>query len=301
MKVAVAGATGVLGRTLVPQLIEAGHSPVVLVRDTAKAQRLFGGMPVEIKPCDLLARGCNERTVAELIGGCQGVIHAATAIPSDFHAPDAWVRNTLLRIRGTGRLERAALAVCAEVFLCQSIIMAYPDGGDQWLDERTPIEWSSERREVCQPVGIMESMIWLLRKHPSEMRWAILKGGIFLGPGTFEERTIEQIRRGELVVPGDGSHYLSLVHVEDIANAFVMALERAPTHSVFNICAEPLRYGDYVDALADAMGAVHPRRDLSLPRPPSHRASNRAAREVLGWEPKRAVVPATDSVATAPS
>jgi len=296
VRVAVAGATGVLGRALVPQLIEAGHQPVALVRDTAKAERLFGGMPVEIKHCELLARGCTERTVAELIGGCLGVIHAATAIPSDFNAPDAWVRNTLLRIRGTGRLERAALAVCAEVFLCQSIIMAYPDGGDQWLDEKTPIDWSGERREVCQPVGIMESMIWLLRKHPSKMRWAILKGGIFVGPGTFEERTIEQIRRGELVVPGDGSHYVSLVHVEDVANAFVMALERAPTHSVFNICAEPLRYGDYVDALADGIGAKHPRRDLSLPMPPSHRATNRGAREVLGWEPKRAVVAAVPVV-----
>ena len=296
MRVAVAGATGVLGRALVPKLIEAGHQPVALARDTAKAERLFGGMPVEIKHCDLLARGCNELTVAELIDGCQGVIHAATAIPADFNAPDAWVRNTLLRIRGTGRLERAGLAIGAEVFLCQSIIMAYPDGGDEWLDEKTPIDWSGERREVCQPVGIMESMIWLLRKHPSKMRWAILKGGIFVGPGTFEEQTIEQIRRGELVVPGDGSHYVSLVHVDDVANAFVMALERAPTHSVFNVCAEPLRYGDYVDALADSIGAAHPKRHLSVSRPVSHRASNRAAREVLGWEPKRAVVPACPEV-----
>jgi 2-alkyl-3-oxoalkanoate reductase len=281
----------VLGRALVPKLIAAGHAPVLLARDTAKAERLFRGSPVEIKQCDLLAPGCNELSVAKLIAGCEGLIHAATAIPVDFNAPDAWVQNTLLRIRGTGRLERAALAVGSEVFLCQSIVMAYPDGGDRWLDEHTHIDSSPERKDICHAVGIMESMIWLLRKHPSPMRWSILKGGIFVGPGTFEERTIQQIRGGELVVPGDGSHYVSLVHVDDVANAYVMALERAPKQSVFNICAEPVRYGEYVDALADSVGAPRPGRDLSQPRPVSHRASNRAAKEVLGWEAKQPVVP----------
>ena len=294
MKVAVAGATGVLGRALIPKLIAAGHSPLLVVRNVAKARELFRNLPVEVTECDLIASATTEHTVAKLIGGCEGLIHAATAIPSNFNAPGAWTNNTLLRIRGTGRLERAALDVGVEVFLCQSIIMAYPDGGDAWLDEHTHIDSSPERRDTCHAVAIMESMMWLLRKHPKQMRWSILKGGIFVGPGTFQERTIEHIRRGELVVPGDGSHFISPVHVEDVADAYVLALELAPKQSVFNICDEPIRYGDYVDGLADRVGAPHPRRDPSLPKPPSHRATNAAARETLRWSPRHSIWPADD-------
>lgn len=291
MKVALAGATGVLGRALVPKLIEVGHSPLLLVRDVAKAKRLFSSLPVEIRECDLLAPSSTEIEVAKLLDGCEGLIHAATAIPSDFTAPGALTINTQLRVRGTGRLERAALEVGVEVFLCQSIVMAYPDGADSWLDENTHIDSSPERRDTCHAVAIMESMMWLLRKHPREMRWSILKGGIFVGPGTFQERTVEQILRGELVVPGDGSHFISPVHVEDVADAYVAALERAPRQSVFNICAEPIRYGDYVDGLADRIGAPHPKRDPSLPKQVSHRATNDRARTELGWIPKHSIWP----------
>ena len=294
MRVAVAGATGVLGRALVSKLIDAGHLPLALVRNVGKARELFRDLSVEIAECDLIAPSTTEHAIARLIDGCAGLIHAATAIPSDFNAPGAWTNNTLIRIRGTGRLERAALDVGVEVFLCQSIIMAYPDGGDRWLDEHTHIDSSPERRDTCHAVAIMESMMWLLRKHPRQMRWAILKGGIFVGPGTFQQRTIEQIRRGELVVPDDVSHFISPVHVEDFADAFVLALDRAPRQSVFNICAEPIRYGDYVDGLADRIGAPHPRRDPSLPKPPSHRATSAAARETLRWSPHHSIWPADE-------
>jgi len=300
VKVAIAGATGVLGRALVPKLLEAGHQARLLVRNPSKAEEMFRDLPVEVRECDLLASTSTEDHVAKLIDGCAGLIHAATAIPADFTAPDAWTQNTLLRIRGTGRLERAALAVGVEGFLCQSIVMAYPDGGDEWLDETRHIDPSPERRDICHAVGIMESMMWLLRKHPRQMRWSILKGGWFVGPGTFEEGTVEQIRRGELVVPGDGSHFVPFVHVDDVADAYIAALERAPGQSVFNICADPVRYGEYVDGLAERMGVARPRRDLSLPKPPSHRASNRKAKEVLGWQPKRSIWPRIEATTAVP-
>jgi 2-alkyl-3-oxoalkanoate reductase len=293
VKVAIAGATGVLGRALVPKLIHAGHHPVLLVRNIGKANQLFGHLPTEIRECDLLASTSTELEIAKLIDGCAGLIHAATSIPADPSVPNAWTQTTLLRIRGTGRLERAALEVGVEAFLCQSIIMAYPEGGDQWLDERTSIDSSPERREVCHAVAIMESMMWLLRKHPRQMRWSILKGGRFIGPGTFEDRTVEEIRTGKLIVPGNGSNFVPLVHVEDVADAYLAALERAPAQSVFNICAEPIRYGEYVDGIADRLGVEKPRRAPERRLPPSHRASNQAARDLLRWSPRHAIWPTT--------
>ncbi len=290
MKVCLAGATGVLGRALVPKLISAGHTVRALARDVARAEKLFPGLGIEIVECDLLAAAMEARLIP-IMQGCDAVIHAATAIPRDFTKPGALMANTHLRIRGTGRLQRAALEVGVTSFVQQSIIMAYRDGGSDWLDEQTWIDQSPERREICHPVAIMESMMRLYLRQPKPMRWTILKAGIFVGPGTFQEDLVEQIRRGELVVPGDGSHYVSLVHVEDVSDAYVAALERAPAASLFNLCAEPMTYGEYVDGIADRLGVPHPRRDASKPRPVSHRASSQAAKEVLGWEAKFSIWP----------
>lgn len=290
MKVCLAGATGVLGRALVPRLLASGHSVRALARDAQKAETLFSGMNVEIVECNLLAPGM-EAQLIPIMDGCDAVIHAATAIPRDFAKPGALTANTHLRIRGTGRLQRAALDVGVTTFVQQSIIMAYRDGGSDWLDESTWIDQSPERREICHPVAIMESMMRLYLRQPKSMRWTILKGGIFVGPDTFQADVVDQIRRGELLVPGDGSHYVSLVHVEDVAEAYVAALERAPAASIFNICAEPMTHGAYVDGIADRLGVPHPARDPSKPRPVSHRASTKAAKEVLRWQARHSIWP----------
>jgi nucleoside-diphosphate-sugar epimerase len=289
VKVFIAGSTGVLGRALVPKLISAGHELRLLVRDPRKAAELFAGLPVQLHEGDLLAPAM-ESKLTSMMNGCEAVMHIATSIPRDFSAPGAWTTNTQLRIRGTGRLQRAALDVNATTFIQQSIITAYRDGGDDWLDENTWLDETPERREIWNPVAIMESMMRLFGRQPKPMRWVILKGGTFVGAGTFQADLVDRISRGEEIVPGDGSHYVSLVHVEDIAEAYVAALERAPANSIFNIAADPIRYGDYVDQIADLISAPHPVRDPSRARPLSHRATNQAARDVLGWEPKRSIL-----------
>ncbi len=290
MRICLAGATGVLGRALIPKLLAAGHTVRALVRDQTKAETVFRGLPVEFCECDLLAPGMEAKLIS-MMDGCEAVIHAATAIPRDRNVAGAWTVNTHLRIRGTGRLQRAALEVGVTTFVQQSIIMAYRDGGDDWLDEKTWIDQSPERQDVCHPVAIMESMMRLFARQPKPMRWTILKGGLFVGPGTSQADLVEQIRNRQLTIPGDGSHFLSLVHVEDVADAYVAALDCAPGGSIFNICAEPIRYGEYVDMIADLLNAPHPSRDLSQARPPSHRACNKVAREILRWAQKHEIWP----------
>jgi len=292
LRVAVAGATGVLGRALIPQLLTAGHNVLGLVRDDRKAQELFAGASsgLEFAEADLLERGLESRLPA-LIAGCDAVIQGATAIPSDSTAPGAWDRNTQVRIRGTGRLQRAALQANVETFLLQSVVMAYPDGGDQWLDETMHIDSSPVRRAITHPVAIMESMMYLFRRQPKPMRWCILKGGLFVGEGTGQDRLLVRLRAGQEVVPGDGQNFVSPVNVEDAAAAYVAALERAESGSVYNICDEPIRYGDYVDRLAEMIHAPQPRRDSSKPCPPSWRCTNQRARQELEWAPKDGIWP----------
>ena len=281
MRIFVAGATGVLGRALLPLLAAGGHSVRAVAR---RAPDVAFPAEVELLQADVLADD-----LVELVRGSDAVIHVATAIPADRSARGAWDATARLRIDGTRRLLAAALACGVERYLQQSIVMAYRDGGEAWLDESAPLDDSALRAETCGPVIAMEAMIRALG--PQLPGWTILRGGSFVGPGTAQGVLMEQLRRGEVVVAGDGSNYVSPVHVADMAAGFAAALERAPGGSTFNIVDEPRRFGAYVDALADSVGAMRAPRAGRLPLPPSWRCSNRAAKTGLGWLPRERTVP----------
>jgi nucleoside-diphosphate-sugar epimerase len=279
MKVAIVGASGVLGRALIPLLAER-HTVRTLVRTPERITRLFSN--VEALACDLLEPGIEER-LPGLLAGCEVVIHAATAIPSDFNAPGAWEANTRIRIEGTARLIAATLQSGAEGYIQQSICFAYPDGGDAWITEDTPLN------PAQTTLVNMEEQV---RAIPTDrLRWSILRGGVFVGKDTFQDGDIQKLRAGELKVPCDGSAYRPMIHADDVATAFAAAVERAPSGSIYNISDEPLRMGDYLDLLADASGATQPARDPAAACPPSHRVSSEAAKAALGWEPRRGIMP----------
>jgi nucleoside-diphosphate-sugar epimerase len=285
MKVFIAGATGVLGRALIPLLLQQGHTVRALVRSIEKAPV---GAGVELSQGDLLSEETKERMPA-LMSGCQAALHIATAIPRDFGAAGAWDTNTRLRIEGTRSLLDASLAAGVERYIQQSITLVYQDGGDRWLDESTPFDTSPPRARTSGPVIEMESMV---RAVPlDKLAWSILRGGSFVGPGTAQERTIRLLREGVERVPCDGRNYTSPVNVADMAAAIVAALQLAPGGSIFNIVDEPLRQGDYLDRLAALVGAPPAPRDAAAPCPPSLRCSNQAARGVLGWSPTRGIWP----------
>lgn len=284
MRIFVAGATGVLGRALVTQLVAARHD----VRGMAR--RLpAGALPVgvELIQADLL-----EDDLAAIVRDCDAVVHIATAMPSDPCAAGAWERNGRVRIEGTRRLLDAAVACRVPRYLQQSIVMAYRDGGDDWLDEEAPLDDSPARAAICGPVIEMEAI--LRKTEPQLIAWTILRGGSFVGAG-MGQAMIDALRAGEVTVAGDGSNYLSPVTVGDMASAVAAAVGTAPAGSTFNIVDEPLRYGDYVDALADLVGAARPPRAPKLALPPSWRCSNEAARTVLRWMPRERIWPYADS------
>ena len=126
---------------------------------------------------------------------------------------------------------------------------------------------------------------------PQVLAWTILRGGSFVGGGVGEKTLVDQLRAGDATVAGDGSNYVSLINVADMASAVAAALESAPAGSTFNIVDEPLQYGDYVDALSDLIGVTRPRRAAELRLPPSWRCTNRAALATLGWMPRERIWP----------
>lgn len=284
MIVFLAGATGVLGRALIPRLVVRGHRVRAIARRRPRTRLPEG---VEFIEADLLATD-----IRSLVDGCDVVAHIATTIPVDPSVPGAWDDNARLRTSGTRRLLAAALACGVSRYVQQSIVMAYRDGGDTWLGEQAPLDDSPARATICGPVIEMETTI--REVEPRALAWTILRGGSFVGEGTGQCALIERLRDGTVVVAGDGSNYVSLVNVADMAAAVAAAVEAAPAGSTFNVVDDPIRYGDYVDALADLIGVSRPVRAPELSPSPSWRCTNRAAQTALGWMPRERIWPRLD-------
>src|SRR5512135_195815 len=275
MRVFVVGSTGILGYHLVPLLLRQGFAVRALARSTDKARGLAAA-GAEVIQGDLLAPGSAVQ-LASWLQGCDATVHAATSIPRDPTLPGAWSANTRLRTQGTRILLDASLAAGVQRYVQQSIIMAYPDSGDRWIDESVPLDTAPGRATVTAPVVEMEAMVRAVP--PERLQWCILRGGSFVGQGTAQDGLITRLGAGTETVPCDGRFYISPIHVADMAAAVVAALA-VPAGSIFNIVDEPVRYGDYVDRLATQTGVPPPPRDSTRACPPSWRCSNRAAKTV---------------------
>jgi nucleoside-diphosphate-sugar epimerase len=243
---------------------------------------------VESRECDLLSPDIGEK-LPRLLQGCQSAVHIATAIPHDRQAAGAWETNSRLRTEGTRSLLNASIQAGVSVYIQQSITLAYPDCGDKWITEETLLDAGPQRARTNTPVIAMEAMV---RDTPVEkLRWVILRCGTFVGKGTDQEQQVNSLLAGTASVSCDGRNFVSLVNVKDVAAAFAAVLKAQPAGEIFNINAEPLRQGDYLDQLAERLGASRPPRNPNLPCPPSIRSSSEKARVRLGWVPREPLYP----------
>src|SRR5947209_19352339 len=134
MRVLVAGASGVLGRRIVRQLVARNHTVVGLARSgTAEATvRSLGGEP---RRADLF----DADAVAQAAKGCDIIIRAATAIPTKVRTgPKDWAVNDRIRQEGTRSLVTAAARVGARAFLHESVLWAV------WTLDRPTFEQAAQ-------------------------------------------------------------------------------------------------------------------------------------------------------------
>jgi nucleoside-diphosphate-sugar epimerase len=281
MRIAIIGATGVLGRAVVPRLLAKNHQLLAISPHPEKATSLYGNK-IDAAEGDLLDSDAEAKFTA-LLNSYDTVLNLATSIPkqSDAGKAGAWDKNNQLRQEGTPRLVKAILAAGIKTYIQQSITMAYPDMGEAWIREET---------ELKSPV--VAAMEAAARAIPSDaLHWTILRGAIFVGKDTFQEDTIRALKAGGTKIACDGRAYQSYIHVEDMAEAVILATEKNLAGAIFNICAEPMREGDYLKALAQAIGAAEPQNNPDAVCPASQRCSNQAAKERLGWQPKWSIIP----------
>ena len=164
-------------------------------------------------------------------------MHLATAIP---RGPGGdWSRNDRIRREGTANLLAAAAAQGVRRYIQQSIVMLYGDTGSTMVDESAPLQ----PRPGIQSAADMEEFV-----RQSGMEWCILRGALFYEAGAgLEDEWRQAARRGELILPGDGSDRISLIHTVDMARAVVTAVESAPAGSIYNVVDdEPPTYADVV-------------------------------------------------------
>jgi len=292
MRVLLAGASGAIGTPLTRQLIAAGHEVVGITRSPANAERLRTAS-AEAVVADVMDR---ENLLAALRDvRADAVMHQLTALGS-VKLRDAMQGTNALRTTGTANLIAAARAVGAHRFLTQSIIFGYGyrDHGPHLITEDDPFGEPAS--------GSVGPAIAALRSNEEqvfsadEVEGIALRYGGFYGQDSFFRMIINLVRKRRLPVPSSGGGFANFIYLEDAAAATVAALEKGHAGQAYNIVDdEPVRWADYLDALAAEVGARRPWRVpgwMLRPIPYLHavmatsmRVSNAKAKRELGWAP----------------
>jgi nucleoside-diphosphate-sugar epimerase len=298
MRVFVAGATGAIGRQLVPRLVAAGHEVHGMTRSESKQAMLS-----ELGAVPLVADALDPDQVAEAVARARPdvIVHQLTAIPEavDMRHPDrAFELTNRLRTEGTDHLLSAGQAVGVRCFVAQSNIAAYARTGATVKSEEDPVDVS--------PAGVMQAnvaAIDYLEEAVLSATWTegiVLRYGWFYGPGTSMapgKESYELVRKRRFPLVGDAGGVWSFIHVADAAEATVAAVEHG-ARGIYNVVDDdPAAVAEWLPALAEQLGAKKPMR---VPRfigrlfagefgvvlmTELRGASNAKAKRELAWRP----------------
>jgi nucleoside-diphosphate-sugar epimerase len=295
LRIFIAGASGVLGRRLVPQLVERGHHVIGTTRSNPDVVRSLGAEPVVVDPLDRAAL-----TAAVAAAQPDVVVHQLTAL-GDLKFGRSFDRTfamtNRLRTEGTDNLLAAARAAGVKRLVWQSYA-GWPAArdGDAVKGEDAPLDPNppADARESLAAIKHLEAVV-------TEAGGTVLRYGGFYGPGTSLEESgeqIEMLRKRRLPVGGDGAGIWSLVHIDDAAAATVAAIERG-VPGIFNVVDDaPAPAKELIPGLAAAFGAPPPRRlpawlvrlvageQAASMMTRTRGASNAKAKRELGWTPR---------------
>lgn len=287
MHVFLTGATGVIGRRVVPILLGTGHRVTAVGRSPEKRATLaqIGAVPVDL---DLFTPDAVRRAVA----GHDAVINLATHMPSSsMHMllPGAWRENDRIRRVASAVLADAAHAADVGWFIQESFAPVYADGGERWIDEQWPLKPARYNRTVLDAEASAERFT---RRGGTGI---VLRFATFYGPDAYHVTDlIRLIRRGWAPIFGPEGFISSIFH-DDAATAVVAALGLGP--GTYNVGDDaPVRRREWVDSLAEELGVAPPKLppqwlsrfggSLAELLARSQRISNRRLREESGWAPQ---------------
>src|SRR5215467_14330611 len=300
MRVLVAGATGAIGKQLVPRLVAAGHEVHGMTRSESKRAMLreLGAVPA-------VADALDPEKVAEAVGRARPdvIVHQLTAIPVSLdlrHFDRDFALTNRLRTEGTDHLLSAGQAVGVRRFVAQSngAFFLYGRTGGPVKSEEDPVDPAPPRsvRRLIAAIRHLEQAVM-------DARWTegiVLRYGAFYGPGTSLAPAAEQfelVRKHKFPLVGDGGGVWSFIHIADAAEATVAAVEHG-SRGVYNVVDDdPAPVAEWLPALAQTLGAKKP---VRVPRfvgrlfageagavmmTELRGASNAKAKRELAWRP----------------
>ncbi|MEA2347010.1 MAG: hypothetical protein QOG62_797 [Thermoleophilaceae bacterium] len=298
MRIFFAGASGVIGRRLLPMLIEAGHE-VTAMTSSPDRQAALEEAGAKAVLCDVFDADRLRDAVAA--AAPQVVMHQLTKLPATISTrrlEETYAPNDRIRREGTANLVAAATAAGARRIVAQSIAFAYAPV-DGVVSERAPLAidaaepWGGSVRAVQE----LETRV----TGGADLEGVALRYGFFYGPGTAyapDGQRGQEVAKRRFPLIGDGSGITPFIHVDDAAAAAVAALEGGKP-GIYNVVDdEPAPAGDWLPAYAEALGAKAPRRvparivrmaageAITVLATNPARPANHAFKEAFGWEPK---------------
>lgn len=296
MRVFVTGATGALGRHLVPGLVAAGHQVTATTRSHGKVAGLreAGAEPVVVDGLD------REGVIAAVCAAePEVIVHQMTALAEMRNLRNVdkvFAATNTLRTRGTDNLLAAAERAGARRVVAQGHNFVYEQSGGPVKTETDPLI----SKPVSSAVQTMAAMKYVDQTVPLKApEGIVLRYGTFYGPGA-SDALVELVRKRQMPIVGGGTGIWSFIETSDAAAATLAAVERGEP-GVYNVADnDPAPVAEWLPYLAELAGAKHPMNvpawlgkllagEFVLAQMTTARGvSNEKARTKLGWEPKYA-------------
>jgi nucleoside-diphosphate-sugar epimerase len=296
MRVFVAGATGALGRHLVPELVAAGHEVTGTTRTPGKVGRLreAGAAPVVLDGLD------REAVVAAVVAARPEVIvHQMTALAdmrSLRNVDRGFAATNELRTRGTDNLLAAAARAGTRRVVAQGHNFVYERSGGPVKTEDDPLD----SRPIGSAARTVAAIMHVDRTVPRAVpEGIVLRYGTFYGPGV-SDLLVEAVRKRQMPVVGGGTGIWSFIEIADAAAATLAAVEGGAPGAYNVVDSDPAPVAEWLPYLAEVAGAKPPLRvpawlgrllagEFVVAQMTEGRGcSNEKARKELGWEPRYA-------------
>lgn len=240
--VLLTGANGFVGSRIARRLAAAGRRVRAIVRKPGTAPSDAGIEEIEgdfMRP----------ETARTAVAGADAVVHCAATVGPDLEP----VRR--VNTEGTRVLVEAALASGVRRYVQISTISVYARGAEQLLDEEAPLKTEGD------PYGVTkaEADRVVLEAMKRGLAAVILRPGAVLGlhpTSTWAVRMPARIRDGQVKLRGDGREIIPWVHVEDLCDAVLLALDdpRA-VGRVYNVADGDMTWRGYTDEVRGWLGA----------------------------------------------